>query len=222
MKHNRKVSKDLRKIKETLESGLDRLIVSFDGATKKTYESIRKGAKFEIVIDNVKNLIKERNAKGLKKPFVEMQMVVTSSNIRETKLFENLSKKIGVNSACLKTLMVFQNTRNKDYMKKVEKLFVTNKIARYKREKNGRLILKNSKGCPELQNCVITSDGDVVICCFDLHGKYSFGNAIKESLKDIWNSSNYREFRSKVMNNRKLPICKFCNTTEHIGKSLLR
>lgn len=209
-----------QKIKEMLASGLDRFIVSFDGATKKTYEDIKKGAKFEVVIDNLKNLIRERKAKGLEKPLVEMQMVVTSTNIDESKLFVELSKEIGVDNSYLKTLMVFQDTKNKEYIKKVEELFVDNEVARYKRNEKGNIVLKNAEGCPEIQNCVITCDGDVVPCCFDVHGKYCLGNAIENSLMDIWDAKRYKDFRENVMNERKLPICKFCNTSIHILKKL--
>ena len=69
-----------------------------------------------------------------------------------------------------------------------------------------------------MQNTVITSDGDVVICCFDVHGKYCLGNAIKDSLKDIWDSKEYVDFREDYMKKRKLPICTFCNTSTHIIK----
>lgn len=209
-----------QKIKEILESGLDRFIVSFDGASKKTYEGIRKGARFEVVVNNVRSLIKERTAQGLEKPFVEMQMVVTKTNINESELYGELSKEIGVDNSYLKTLMVFQDTKNKEYIKKVEGLFIDNEIARYKRNEEGNLVLKNTEGCPELQNCAITCDGDVVPCCFDLHGKYCLGNAIENSLKDIWDGKRYKYFRENAMNKRKLPICRFCNTSIHISKRL--
>ena len=207
-----------QKTKELLESGLDRFIVSFDGATKKTYEEIKRGAKFEVVVNNIKNLIEERNNQDLEKPFVEMQMVVTKTNIHESKLFEDLSKEIGVDNAYFKTLLVFQDTKNKEYMREVEDLFVDNEVARYKRDKNGNLVLKDAEGCPELQNCVITCDGDVVPCCFDVHGKYCLGNAIETSLKEIWDSQKYEVFREEKMRLRKLPICSFCNTSAHILK----
>lgn len=206
------------RIKEMLDSGLDRYIVSFDGATKKTYEDIRRGGDFEVVINNLKDLINERLLRGLAKPFVEMQMVLTSTNIKETKIFEDISNDIGVDNHYLKTLLVFQDTKNQKYVEDVKEYFVEDNVARYKKDENGNLILKDRGGCPEIQNCVITCDGDVVICCFDVHGKYCFGNAIEESLQDIWDSKKYAEFRKNVMHKRNLPICEFCNTSEHIKK----
>ncbi|HEX8547959.1 MAG TPA: radical SAM protein, partial [Cytophagaceae bacterium] len=42
--------------KQTIESGLDRLIVSIDGATQETYSSYRVGGSLEKVLSGVKNL----------------------------------------------------------------------------------------------------------------------------------------------------------------------
>ena len=44
--------------KKTVESGLDRLIISIDGTTQETYESYRIGGKLEKVIEGTKNIIK--------------------------------------------------------------------------------------------------------------------------------------------------------------------
>jgi radical SAM protein with 4Fe4S-binding SPASM domain len=209
-----------KRIDQMLDSGLDRLIVSFDGASKKTYEDIRRGSKFETVIKNLKNLIKTRNERGLIKPFVEMQMVATKSNSYEIQKFKKLAEDIAADNCYIKTLFVYQNTANADYINIVEKYFIEGRIARYKRGKNNELVLKDIGGCPQIQDTVITSDGDVVICCFDLHGKYMFGNAINESLADIWDKKEFKKFRKDVMDKRKLSICKFCNTSKHISKRL--
>ena len=209
-----------KRVDEILKSGLDRFTVSFDGANKKTYEDIRRGSKFETVVNNLKKLIKIRNERGLVKPFVEMQMVVTKSNSHEIQKFKRLSKDIGTDTCFIKTLLVYQNTKNMDYVKEVKKYFIEGRIARYKRGKNNELVLKDVGGCPQIQDTVITCDGNVISCCFDVHGKYSFGNAIKESLADIWDKKEFREFRKTIMDKRKLPMCKFCNTSVHISKRL--
>ena len=159
------------KITQMLNSGLDRYIVSFDGATKETYEDVRKGSNFEKVVDNIRKLIQKRNSLGVSKPFVEMQFVVTSKNKHEIPLFKKLCNEIGSDHQYLKTLCVFQDTRNEDYIEEVKGHFIEDEVARYKLGKNNELILKDMDHCPEIQNCVITVDGDVVICWFDVHGK---------------------------------------------------
>lgn len=209
-----------QKITQMLNSGLDRFIVSFDGATKETYEDVRRGANFDKVIDNIRKLIKERNLACLLRPFVEMQFIVTSKNNHEIQLFKQLCSELGVDNGYLKTLLVFQDTKNKDYIEEVKGYFIENDMARYELGRNKELILKNMDSCPQIQDTVITVDGDVVMCCFDVHGKYKFGNAIEKSLIDIWDSEEFRNFRRNIMNKRKLPICSFCNTSAHISRKL--
>ncbi len=208
------------RIEEMIESGLDRFIVSFDGATKKTYEDVRRGGDFDRVVNNIRCLVERRKEAGLTKPFVEMQFVVTSKNRDEIPLFRRLCEDIGVDNGYTKTLLVFQDTDNIEYIEEVKEYFVEDDVARYKRTDDGRLILKDMGTCPEIQNCVITVDGDVVICCFDVHGKYRFGNCIEKGLDSIWDSREYVRFRKNVMNRRMLNICKFCNTSTHITKKV--
>ena len=42
---------------KTIESGLDRLIISIDGTTQETYESYRIGGKLEKVLEGAKDII---------------------------------------------------------------------------------------------------------------------------------------------------------------------
>lgn len=205
--------------KEMLASGLDRFIISFDSAVRETYEAIRVGGRFEQVVGNLRFLIRLRNELGRSKPFVETQIIMTNKNAHELEIFKELSEDIGVDNAYSKSLYIYRNTDNQDYIKQVEGYFWEGDVARYERTEKG-FVLKDMGGCPELQSCVITVDGDVVMCCFDLHGKYRFGNAIERSLVDIWDSRKYREFRQKVMEPRKLPLCQQCITSSPIKKDL--
>lgn len=218
--HSNAMALTPRRTAELLDAGLDRFIVSFDGATKETYEDVRRGADFDRVLANIRGLISERNSRGLTRPFVEMQLVVTSKNRHEISLFKSLCESIGVDNSYTKTLLVYQDTANRDYIEEVKGYYVDDEVARYKVAGGGELVLKDMGTCPEIQNCVVTVDGDVVICCFDVHGRYKRGNCIERGLDEIWDSEEYRSFREKIMKNRVLPICKFCNTSTHITKRI--
>lgn len=56
------------------------LIISIDGATKKTYEKIRKGAKFEKLIENIN---KFNNYFANKNSFLQINFVVLKENYKE-------------------------------------------------------------------------------------------------------------------------------------------
>ena len=44
--------------RKTVESGLDRLIISIDGATQEVYELYRKGGKLEKVLEGTRNVVR--------------------------------------------------------------------------------------------------------------------------------------------------------------------
>jgi radical SAM protein with 4Fe4S-binding SPASM domain len=204
---------------EMLDSGLDRFIISFDSAVKETYEAIRIGGRFEQVVKNLRFLVTLRNQQSRSKPFIETQIIITNKNAHELETFKTLSKEIGVDNAYSKSLYIYRNTKDKDYVKKVESYFLKGDISRYEHTDNG-FILKDEGECPEQQSCVITVDGEVVMCCFDLQAKNSFGNATETPLTDIWDSHKYRKFRQEVMAPRGLSLCHQCITSNPLKEDL--
>ncbi len=70
-----------------------------------------------------------------------------------------------------------------------------------------------------LKHIYVLNNGDVVSCCFDIHSVNYFGNIRKQSLKNIWESTKYVEFRNK--HNSKdysgLSVCQKCNAKKFGG-----
>ena len=89
-----------------LDSGLDVMIVSFDGATKESYEVHRVGAVFEKVVDRLTRFIAQRKARGLKKPLIDLQFIVTKKNQAEIPLIKELGQRMGVDQVSLKSIRV--------------------------------------------------------------------------------------------------------------------
>ena len=79
--------------KRLINSGLDLMIYSFDGGTKKTYEKMRPGRfsqnSFEKVYNNIKNFKRTRDELGSKFPFTKIQMILTKDTINEVNEFVN-------------------------------------------------------------------------------------------------------------------------------------
>ena len=63
-----------------ISSGLDRLIVSFEGVTSKVYEQNRVGATFSSVVENVRNLVKLRRNLGSATPLLRLQTVAVDKS----------------------------------------------------------------------------------------------------------------------------------------------
>ncbi|MDP2158750.1 MAG: SPASM domain-containing protein [Nitrospirota bacterium] len=73
------------------------------------------------------------------------------------------------------------------------------------------------KGVQSLKRCylvdimVIKADGNVVLCCQDSMGQYTFGNAGNQPIRNIWEMEDFKMIRKEVRNGKfKLPICRQC------------
>ena len=75
-----------------LDSGLEYLTVSLDGADQESYAKYRVRGDFDRVIANLGELIRRRNARGLKRPFVEWQYIVMKHNEDKVEQAEAMAK----------------------------------------------------------------------------------------------------------------------------------
>src|SRR5690606_32538720 len=66
--------------KATVESGLDRLIISLDGTTQEVYEQYRRGGNLEKVLEGARNIVKWKKALNSKTPFILFQFLVVKPN----------------------------------------------------------------------------------------------------------------------------------------------
>lgn len=73
------------------------------------------------------------------------------------------------------------------------------------------LELNDTNLCPQkVGSPVITTDGDVLPCCFDIFGEQVLGNIANQRFLDIWNSGKYIDFGRNLAMHRKLPMCVNC------------
>ncbi|MFZ1809511.1 MAG: radical SAM protein, partial [Cyclobacteriaceae bacterium] len=66
--------------RKTVESGLDRMIISIDGVDQETYSSYRVGGKLSKVIEGTRNIIKWKRELKSKTPHVIFQFLVVRPN----------------------------------------------------------------------------------------------------------------------------------------------
>ncbi len=196
--------------KKTVESGLDRLIISIDGTTQDVYQSYRVGGNLEKVIAGAKNIVKWKKELKSKTPFVFFQFLVVKPNEHQLEEIKKLAKEVGVDEVRFKTAQVY------DYENDPNNLIPLNdKYSRYKKDKNGIYQTKNklANECWKMQQGnVITWDGLVVPCCFDKDATHQLGNLKNQSFKEIWHSDNYKQFRADIMKSRKnIDICANCS-----------
>ncbi len=86
-----------RKMRDAVLPSLGKLIVSFDGATKDTFEWVREGAEFEVVVDHVTALCKQAQEVPLaSRPLIGLACVLMRRNIEELPQLVDLAVEIGV------------------------------------------------------------------------------------------------------------------------------
>ncbi len=173
-----------KKIEELLNAGLDRIIFSFDGATKETYEKIRTGSNYERVANNIETLVKMRNEKGLKRPLVRVQMVKMQENEHEVgdflKMWIPLANRVAVS---------------------------------IKREPMGIQKEVEHFPCPQIwQRLMICWDGEVRMCCGDWQGEIILGDARESTIYELWHSEKLNQIRELHAQNRfnEIPACAHC------------
>lgn len=203
--------------KKTVESGLDRLIISIDGTTQESYKQYRVGGNLEKVIEGAKNIVKWKKELKSKTPFVFFQFLVVRHNEHQIEEIKQLAKEIGVDQVRFKTAQVY------DYENDPNNLIPVNeKYSRYKRNADGSFKAKNKLAdrCWKLWHAnVITWDGLVVPCCFDKDAMHRLGNLKNQPFKEIWQNENYKQFRGELMQGRKnIDICANCSEGASVWK----
>lgn len=120
--------------KKTVESGLDRLIISIDGTTQQVYQQYRRGGNLEKVIQGARNIVKWKKELKSKKPFVFFQFLVVKPNEHQIEDIKLLAKEVGVDEVRFKTAQVY------DYENDPNQLVPTNeKFSRYKKIRMGKM-----------------------------------------------------------------------------------
>ena len=200
---------DQKKADEIVSSGLDRLIISIDGLTQKTYEQYRVNGKLNKVVEASKLLVDSKNKMSSKTPHLIFQFLAVKPNEHEIPSVFDLAKEIGIDEVRIKTAQLY------DYKNGNRLMPDNSKYSRYIKRKDGTFKLKGHQGnhCWRMwSGSVFTWDGGVVPCCFDKDASHILGSLQDKPFKQIWNAKKYREFRQSILKSRgQIDICKNCS-----------
>lgn len=194
--------------RKTVESGLDRMIISIDGVDQDTYSAYRVGGSLSKVIEGTQNIIKWKRALKSKTPHVIFQFLVVRPNESQIEQVHQLADELGVDEVALKTAQIY------DYKNGSELIPLNEKYSRYKKLNDGSFEIKNEllSHCWKMwHSCVITWDGKVVPCCFDKDAHFVLGDLKEQSFSEIWRQEKYKDFRQSLLKSRaEIEICKNC------------
>lgn len=194
----------------TVESGLDRLIISIDGTTQDTYESYRVGGSLEKVLEGASRVIHYKKLLKAHTPHVIFQFLVVKPNEHQIGDVRALTKKLGADELVLKTAQIYNYEQGSDLMPEDER------YSRYRRRRDGTYEIKSRflNECWRMwQGCVITWDGKVLPCCFDKDGAYTMGDLRQTPFRDIWFGEKYNAFRESLFRSRsEIEMCRNCTS----------
>lgn len=219
LKHNCKIrtvtnlcTTNRRKIK-ALASSIDYLCVSLDSPNKKTYESLRIGGDFDVVIDNLRYLVQSgRND-------VIVMMTIAYDNLYELNDMIKFISSLG-----LKKLYVWQRFLPKfdenniiHHLEESKRYFsrVVNNSAELGVELRMLSWPKHNSLCKDSLPCLkpwmsvhINYDGTIGMCDFNETPLAFDGLSIIDSDFDaIWNSSQYTELRHRHIAKEQIEFC---------------
>src|SRR5678809_808767 len=102
--------------KRTIESGLDRLIISIDGTTQDVYEQYRVGGRLDKVLEGTKNIVKWKRELKSKTPFIVFQFLVVKPNEHQLEDVKRLAKEMGVDDVWFKTAQVYDYKNDPNHL----------------------------------------------------------------------------------------------------------
>jgi len=192
----------------TVRSGLQRIIISIDGASQETYEQYRVGGRLEKVLEGTRNLVRARQELKSATPYIIFQFLVVKPNEHDIPEIEKLAADIGVDEVKIKTAQIYDFENGSDLIPEQEQ------YSRYKKSSEGKYRIKNDllNQCWKMwHSAVVTWDGKVLPCCFDKDGHHQMGSLKEKDFKEIWKGEAYQQFRNSILKSRsEVDICTNC------------
>ncbi len=79
-----------------VDSGLDTMLLSIDGATQPVYERFRRNGSLELVLDNLRRIVAVKRARGRGTPVLAWRFLAFEHNVHEAPMAESMARELGV------------------------------------------------------------------------------------------------------------------------------
>jgi len=223
---------------ELVRLGVDGVYISFDAATKQTYERIKVGCRYEETLQNIKNLIEAKRALNSPIPEVCFRYVINKLNINETADFVRLIRKLAPrqdwgdgSKIHFVGLLAFPEIQHL-YVPEISPNVMSETIKAAEENPDSLPIVfahTEPERFPSINKCLawmepyIMMGGYALPCCAVLMSnkrswlrEHALGNVLKQDFRDVWNDPRYQLFRHTV-NKPDAPVpllCKGCRSYE--------
>ncbi len=196
---------------DVVRSGLDSLIVSLDGATRKSYKQYRVGGDFDTVIDGIRSLSAAKRRLGSETPVIHVQFILFRHNEHEIAEVRRLAHDLGADKVTCKTAQIYEPADVEAFLPSDER------HRRYMVEGDNLALKAGADDIPD--DCkhlwtqpTLNWDGTLTPCCFDKHADYPLGSvADGTTLRELWNGEAFNRFRRLVLTGRaRIEMCRNC------------
>ena len=228
------------KAERLVDAGLDWLHVSLDGATAKTYESIRDGSDFGRVRGNVLDLVDVMRRRGATKPVLLLVFVAMKRNVHELPDLVRLAAEWGVGRLYVQNLShSFSDTDPAGGYREI-RAFAAAEALWAEEDAEADAILGEARslasdlgvelrlpaleerarprragtpGCHwPFSSAYVTHDGKVQPCCMVMGADRAvLGNVEEEDFAAVWVGEPYRDFRSALLTSEPPDVCRGCS-----------
>ncbi|MBO7141836.1 MAG: SPASM domain-containing protein [Bacteroidales bacterium] len=184
----------------TVLAGLDKIIIPLDGYSQDSYSAYRSGGSFAAAKNAITLIANAKRRLRRKNPVIEVQCLASKITENHLKEIKRIAIECGADKFCVKTMQIETDEG-------FEKFLPTNqRLSRYTRDNE----LKHKvKFCRRIfQSVVITSELNVLPCCYDKETQFILGNLHQASLHDIIHSSKAKELYNRIL--YSLPHLKMC------------
>lgn len=177
-------------------SGLDKIVVSIDGLNEETYSKYRRGGNFQVVMNNLRLLIKKRRELKSSKPYITWQFLVFRHNEHEINNVIKTGKNMGVDHVGISNAFI----GDKDWIP------LNSNYSNYNIEEinNNELTSDHFKLAQERfcnwpwEAIAINTNGSVSPCCSVENEKDDFGNIFDQPFEKFWNDEKYLIARNYI------------------------
>ena len=203
---NLSLKKDQKFFDNLVESGLDRLELSIDGASQEAYETYRRGGNFNLVLENMEKIADARKRIRRTGSVVTWKFIVHRYNEHEIEKAKSLAIRFGFEFS-LSKIGLGDQLPDCDYFSdyenlKKEWLPLEQKYIKDKHKQGNDA--RSNPPCLLLfeGSFVINIDGSLFPCCLTTDQKNAFGNLLLEDFQDIWYNDKYLSARSIFVNGK--------------------
>jgi MoaA/NifB/PqqE/SkfB family radical SAM enzyme len=210
----------------TSDGSLRSYLVSFDASTKASLERIRRGARFEKIIENVTNLSRHKKDANTRYPKLGLRYSVMKSNAEELPGICGLAKSMGVGSVDV-SFVNFANDMTPDGSLFFHQDLAAEVFAETRARAREHGVVVNLPPLPRdddgRRQCSfpwefvqIDTDGSVRFCY--MAWIQTLGN-FDDGFRQIWRGEHYRRIRETLHTDSPyFPYCAYCarrNGTNH-------